>query len=135
MSETLELNLGDRLKLLPWIAWGARHSGDVDDVIAAATDFSAVPAIPIRPKWEAFKASGDTIVGVIEDAPPFVQGLTLELTAEALQVEELKFGLDGKLGRFVKALPAIFALVSKFLPPGTGLDLVGNVIDVAFNPE
>lgn len=111
MSETT-MELGERLALLPWIRWGAGHVDELDDVIAAVGEWSAVPAVPIRTKWEASKVVGDSIIGVIEDAPPFVQALTVEPTVEALQVEEARF--DGsRLKRLLDNLPAIIAVVTQ----------------------
>ena len=112
MSTVTTLELGERLALLPWIRWGAGHLGELDDVIAAVGEWSAVPAVPIRPKWESSKVVGDSIVGVIEDAPPFVQALTTEPTVESLQVEEARF--DGTLlKRFLESLPEIIAVVTQ----------------------
>jgi hypothetical protein len=126
-ATTLNLALlDDRLKIMPWIAWGARHVDELDDLIAAAREWVVVPFNPLRPKWEATKAAGDTAVGIFEDAPPFTQNLVMAINAEALKVEELKFG-GTLLKMFLDNLPAIIALFSHFFP---GTD--PKVIDVKF---
>ena len=132
MSEALTLPLGERLALLPWIAWGGRHMGEMPNVIAAAKDFAATPFNPLRPWWEQFKASGDTIVGVLEDAPYFAQPLVFPLSLESLQTEELRW--DGTLLRlFLESLPAIIALFERFAPKAPIVDPNDpNIIDVKY---
>lgn len=135
MSEPQELTLpvlGDRLKLLPWIAWGGRHVGQLDDLMLAVKDWAVVPFVPLRPKWEISKASGDMIVGIIEDAPPFVQGLTLAITIEALQVEEFKFGDGTLLKLFLANLPAIIEFIMRqFAPPTHPFTIDAVFVEVA----
>lgn len=114
MSDTQELKFGDLVEFGPWIAWGASHADELDDVMDAASDWAAVPFSPVRPKWEVTKSSGDTLVGVIEDAPPFVQNLSA-WDDESLKAECLKFGGDGtRIKRFLEMLPTIIALVKVF---------------------
>jgi len=98
-----------------WIAWGGRHAGEVDDVISAATEWAAVPFTPIRPKWTATKTAGDTLVAVIEDAPPFVQSMTVGTTREQLVAQAASLGVLAV--RLIKALPHIRAL-AKILAGG-----------------
>ena len=114
MSETQELKFGDLIEFGPWIAWGARHADELDDVMEAAAEWAAVPFTPVRPKWEVTKSSGDTLVGVIEDAPVFVQNLSA-WDVEALKTECLKFGGDGtRIKRFLELLPTLIALAKVF---------------------
>lgn len=114
MSETQELKFGDLIEFGPWIAWGASHADELDDVMDAASDWAAVPFSPVRPKWEVTKSSGDTLVGVIEDAPVFVQNLT-SYDEAAIQAEALKFGGDGtRIKRFLELLPTIIAIAKMF---------------------
>jgi len=131
MSEQQALTLpalGDRLKLLPWITWGARHYAELDDVFSAVKDWSVVPFAPIRPKWEATKVAGDTIVVVLEDAPPFVQAMTAEPTVQALETAEMVF-TPANLLAFLQALPQIIALIRSL----TGLALSDDdIIEARF---
>lgn len=118
MSENVTLELGQRLALLPWIRWGAGHLDELPGLMATISEWSAVPAIPIRPKWEITKATGDQIVPILEDAPPFNQALTLECTETALITEEARF--DGSLLRaFLAALPEIIAFINWLRSQGT----------------
>lgn len=107
-AEVQELILPDGFSmddLYEWGVWATKHVGDVDDLIAAASEWASVPAIPIRPKWTVTKTAGDTFVAVIEDAPPFVESMTTGTTREQLVAEVIKWGPAAY--RLFKALPEI----------------------------
>lgn len=58
---------GNLVSSLPYIRWALAHAADLPKVLAGCRAVKAADGL--EPKWAAFKASGDTIVGVLGDFP------------------------------------------------------------------
>lgn len=106
-TEALTLPLGERLA---WLRWLASHAGEVPAILGAIQEITT--AADWRGKWEAIKALGDVLIGILEDAPIGVQPLIEGDVQALIAVEEARF--DGSLLRAIlENLPALIAIITQ----------------------